>query len=373
MTQSYWQASLREPTLEVDVAVVGGGIAGCSLAYWLKRARPSLDVAILEAGRLAHGASGRNAGFILQGISSDYVLDVERYGRERARELWQRTLENRNLLTAELDASRFEFEETGSVVAAGSEEEDERLRRAEQLLREDGIEATYLAAEEVNKRLGAREFRGGLFVPTGAVCHPARLVRAIASASGADVYEHHRVVGAEAVGERVRLETTGRVVYPERAVFCLNGYLGQLFPDLEAEIRPVRAQMLATQPLGKRPLEVPVYSHDGYYYLRQLRGGEVLLGGARHLHEADEVGYEDATTEALQADLHAYLEKHFPRFSQAAVHCRWSGVMGFSEDRLPRLRPLPAVPGTWMLGGFTGHGMALGFGVGRQISKVLLG
>jgi glycine/D-amino acid oxidase-like deaminating enzyme len=71
---------LREPlreALEVDVAIVGGGYTGLWTAYYLKRAQPSLRVAILEAQRCGYGASGRNGGWVVGSFSGP----ARAYGR----------------------------------------------------------------------------------------------------------------------------------------------------------------------------------------------------------------------------------------------------------------------------------------------------
>ena len=96
MTRSFWQARARDA--HYDFAIVGGGLLGCSVAYWLRRARPNARLVIVERYELAAGASGRNAGFVLQGTAANYAADVERFGRGVARELWQRTLESRDLM-----------------------------------------------------------------------------------------------------------------------------------------------------------------------------------------------------------------------------------------------------------------------------------
>lgn len=372
MTISFWQQTTREADLACDIAIVGGGIIGCSTAYWLRQLRPGLRMAIVEAGRLAEGASGRNAGFLLQGTAHDYLADQEAYGEEATRRLWHFTKENRDLIASELRPAAFGLEASGSLSVAGTPEEDERMQAAVPSMRADGAPVAYLPPLETNRRLTAQGFFGSLYIPSGAMLHPARLVAHIAEASEARVLTQHRVVALASQGEQVVLETPVRRIRAGQVVLALNAYLPLLYPELSKYVRPVRAQMFATQPLQPRWLQWPVYSHEGYYYLRQLKDGTVLLGGARHLHRAAEVGYEDATTPALQKDLLAYLHDHFPQACDAQVAQRWSGTMGFSPDRLPVIGAVPGMPGSVWAAGFTGHGMGYGFRFGKLLAEVAL-
>lgn len=355
------------------MAVVGGGIIGCSTAYWLRRIEPGLRIAVVEAGRLASGASGRNAGFLLQGTSQDYYADVEGYGDDKARRLWHFTRENRDLILTDLDRRTIDAEASGSLTVAGSEKEDKRLQTVVSRMRADGAPVAYLPSGETNRRLRSKGFYGSLYVPSGAMLNPLRLVRHIAERGGADLLEHHAVERLDLQGQGVILETSLRRIRARQVVLCLNAYLPRLLPELGRYVRPVRAQMLATEQMPSRWLEVPAYSHEGYFYIRQLKGGEVLLGGARHLHEKEEVGHEDATTPALQADLEGYLHEYFPQTKGVKVAQRWSGVMGFSPDGLPVIGAVPGLPNSFWAAGFTGHGMGYGFRFGRLMAEVALG
>ncbi len=209
-------------------------------------------------------------------------------------------------------------------------------------------------------------------MPEGGAIDPVRLVRALARAAGADVLEGWPVARVEESAAGVRLVgVDGGVVETGRALIAVNAYLPMLVPALADLVRPVRAQMLATAPTP-RVLTAPVYSHDGYYYTRQRPDGRVLVGGARHRHEAEEVGYDDATTPALQADLEAYLREHLA-LEDVPVERRWSGTMGFSPDGLPILGAVPDVPGALVATGFTGHGMGYGVRFGLLAARTLLG
>ncbi|MEM1270294.1 MAG: FAD-binding oxidoreductase, partial [Bacteroidota bacterium] len=318
-TTSIWQSEVpplgvsRELPASADVVVVGAGLLGVSTAYWLKREDPNLDVVLLDAERVAHGASGRNAGFLLQGSASDARTDLERYGAKRMRRLWQLTRENAELIASELDPAAFDHRTRGSFTVAGDADEESRLRESGPLLHAFGVSATFLPADDLNRRLGSRQFYGGLWMPDNAEGHPAKLVRHIAERSSTAIVEDCRVLDIRPAGSSLVASTeSGASIEAPRVVLAMNAYLPNVSPEFADTVRPVRAQMLSTEPVSLDRLPAPIYSHEGYFYLRQRADGRLVLGGARHLHRHEEVGYADTTTPALQADLEAYLAMHFP-------------------------------------------------------------
>lgn len=370
MTVSIWQQAQREQEAAYDVIVVGGGIVGCSTAYWLHRQQPSLRVAILEARSLGAGASGRNAGFILQGTHTDYRSDMARYGERTARRLWNFTRANRDLLAEELRGTAFDWNSEGSLTAAGSADENERLRAGLSHLRAAGAPAVYLDSEETNDRLGASDFHGGLFVTTGAVVNPLQLVQHVAAQSEADIHRQHPVERIHWDDPGVLLDTPGRRFRADRVVLALGPSLPDLVPATSSFVRPVRAQMLATAPADASHIPVPVYSHHGGFYVRQLDDGRVLAGGGRHQHREAEETSADTTTPAVQATIERYLHTYFPWTRSLPIEQRWSGTMGFSPDGRPVVGRVPGHPEGVFATGFTGHGMGYGFRMGRLLATL---
>ena len=369
-TASPWQHPFNA---EADVVIVGGGIIGAATAFWLRRLAPDRRVLILEARHLAHGASGRNAGFLLLGTHSDYASAVDTYGAERARRIWQFTRESFRHIVDDVEPGDIGLETNGSVIAAGSLEEADRLRRSHALLADDGVESRWLNAEAVELETGLRGMHGALVVAEGGALDPMRLVRQLVLQSGAEVREGVAVAGVESAGERMRIVLrAGGSVTAEHVLLAPGPRLPELVPALGETVRPIRAQMLATVPMPSL-LPRPVYSHEGYFYLRQRDDGRLLLGGARHLHREAEVGFEDATTRALQKDLESYLRQHVPAAEGIQVERRWSGTMGFSQDGLPILGSVPGVPRALYATGFTGHGMGYGVRFGLLAARRLLG
>jgi glycine/D-amino acid oxidase-like deaminating enzyme len=341
--QPFWQ---RPPRVEqaplpqrVEVLVVGGGITGVSLLRRL--AERGVNAALVERTRLAFGASGRNAGFLLEGTAANYAEAVRQHGRAVVREVWQVTGENHRRL-AEALGGRAGYRRGGSRTVAASAAEEAQLAESAELMSEDGWPVTLAARSIVNPRDGE--------------LNPAEAVGALAADCPAgSIFEEVEVTDLEqlpiAAGE---------------VILATNAFIGQLVDGIP--IAPVRAQMLATAPFGTRVAERPTYADQGYQYWRQLPTGEVLAGGYRNRAPAEEVGYELATTAIVQE----HLERHLAGLGVTApVTHRWAGTMGFSPDSLPlvgRLRP-----GVSICAGYTGHGMGFAHLCARMLVDHLLG
>lgn len=391
-TYSIWQHSFSQQiSQKADVIIVGGGIAGVSSAYWLKQLNPHLSILLLEAETLAFGASGRNAGFILQGSATNFASEVETFGKAKAQKLWQITKESRQLMLDELNPEAFDARVTGSFIAAGSEVEAQQLSQSEALLHEIGENAVYFDEVTANRQMEAHGFHGALFVPTNGQLNPIKLVRHIAEkAQGVQVggkqvaiFEHCRVLE---VLENGALQTNQGIFSAPNVIFCLNAYLPQLMPEFSELVKPKRAQMAAFREMKMpssalyQPSIPPIYSHDGFFYLRTMLDGTLLIGGARHLHLDEEVGYDDTTTEALQNSLQAYIRHHFPKWASRLCYTKtqtmnvskvWSGTMGFSPDYLPIVCEMPKRETTnlYWLGAFSGHGLGFGFRLAKMLAE----
>ena len=169
---SYWQTEagaadahpLRE-RITADVAIIGAGITGVSLALWLARA--GLRPVVLEAREIAAGASGRNGGFLLGGTAEAYAAARERYGADRARRIWAYSAGN-NAQAVELAGELHErgittgFARNGSLRIALTEAELEEIRQSVALLAGDGWKAELLDRADLPEQLRAT-YLGALF------------------------------------------------------------------------------------------------------------------------------------------------------------------------------------------------------------------
>ncbi len=334
--------------------MVGGGIAGVSVLWWLGRAGRS--AALVEADRLAAGASGRNAGVIGSGANQPYALAVAEFGRSTTAEINAFTLENHERLVEALAGRSPHYRRRGGQIWPVDQEEAGVLAESAQLEREDGFEAEWNGRCLVHPRNGEH--------------NPVETVLALASdAPAGAIREGVRVAGLESSPSGVTVvDADGAECRADTVVVCLNAYTPQLLP--EVTIAPTRAQALATAPVGHRVAPCPQGRDHGYQYWNQLADGRVIAGGYRNLAFSEEVGYQLEVTPTLQDAL----DRHLVGIeADAPVTHRWAGIMGFTSNGLPFVGPAPGRPNVHLLAGFNGHGFAVSFLAARNLVRSLEG
>ena len=246
----------------VEVLVVGGGITGVSLLRRL--GERGVKAALIERTRLAFGASGRNAGFLLEGTAANYAEAIRLHGRSVAREVWDFTGQNHRRLAQAL-GGRAGYRRRGSLTVAASPEEEVQLKESAELMVEDGWPVDF---EE-----------GSILNPRDGELYPAEAVAALAADCP---------LGS--IFEKLALDNLEQPpIAADEVILATNAFTGQLLDGIP--ITPVRAQMLATAPFPDRVVDRPTYSDHGYRYWRQLQTGEVLVGGYRDRAVEEEVGY----------------------------------------------------------------------------------
>jgi glycine/D-amino acid oxidase-like deaminating enzyme len=308
---------------------------------------------LVERHHIAAGASGRNAGFLLAGVAESYADAVRIYGRERARDTWQMTIENH---TAEIEAIRGQdvgHRRQGSQILASGEDEAALLAESAQLLNEDGFEASWDGRALINPRDG--EVTPSLLVGAFGRLAPEGAIR-----EGVDITGLHSGNG------EVLVEAHGAECRAGCVILATNAYTSQLLPQIP--IQPTRAQMLASAPVASRVCDLPTYSHHGYRYWRQLASGEILIGGWRDTSMATEIGFEAEPTAGIQAHLEAQLKRLSP---SASVSHQWAGIMGFTQSGLPLVGPVDGMKNVYVCAGYNGHGMGFAFMSAKQLVATL--
>lgn len=357
--------------IEVDIVVVGAGLCGASTSWHLSQ--QGLRVALVEARDVAHGATGRNAGFILQGTAERYNRAIEQMGRDKARTIHHLSVENHRLMREWIEAhkSDCEYRQGGSLQLASSPEEEQELIESADLLLQDGFEAELLYGDELGEPYLDAGFQTGIVLPEDGEIHPAKFVQHVIREihqSGVQVYTHSPISQVDA-SDGAHLHTQFGSIKAHMAVLCTNAYLPQLLPTYQEIVHPVRGQMLCTTP-QQLIFERPIYADHGFDYWRQKPDGRIVLGGWRNLDPDGEVGYEETLHDGIQDSMTRFLQR-FNGLGTVEIESRWSGIMGFSRDGLPLIGTVPGNDNLLIGAGFTGHGFGFAWLAGRSLATMI--
>lgn len=355
----------------VDCAIIGAGVMGSALAYWLARA--GREPLVLERNPApAMGATGRNGGLMVQGSTRAYADDIRRIGREQARAIYDLTRENHALLRQVLAAEEIDagFSEAPFISLVSDEAEAELVRESVAALREEGIAGEWLARDAIAKHLGTEpglQFVGAAYRPGQGRVHSARYVQGVAAAAarhGARFAFSTPVQSVDvAPGGGGWLVRTARTTVPaSEVVIALNAWSADLFTELDGLITPTRGHVVLTEPVD---FQLASFSADGgFAYGRQLESGQLLFGGMRNVRPDMDMGHHPLPGQnvapplpQVQRALEAALPRFFPATEGVQVVQQWTGNMGYTPDEMPLVGGWPGRPGLWLLAGFSGHGM----------------
>ncbi len=382
---SYWQKNVDDISFSAelpsstDCIVIGGGYLGASLCYWLARA--GANVVLLERNFSAYGATGRNGGFVSIGTTEAYPDAMKRLGHQTAKEVLQVTLESRDLLRQVLTDEEIncDYRECGHLTLALNETQQHALARHSAALHPEGVTTHVLERKEVQERIATPlgpDIVGGLFTPEVALVHPVRLVRGLLKSAqqyGARIVKAN-VLSLASESTSVSISTTQGVIHSRQAIIATNAWIGNLLPQLEHTVVPVRGQVLAYAPLApvfSTGLGVNMTGHGEYW--QQALDGTIILGGGRAAAPHADVGIRESTpTQEVQQIIEQVFPCLFPALSGLQVMQRWAGLMGFTPDYLPVADSVPEMAGVWVVGGFSGHGMPFGMRLGNLLAESMM-
>ena len=240
--------------INADVAIIGGGFTGLATAREIRRADPSLKVAVLEAKTVGYGASGRNGSFAMTVVGLGLGVTAMVRGKQFLKEAhayMEQAVDNldRLILDEKLQCSRIR---PGFLRVATAPGYIRRLQHDVELMKSLGFSGIeWIGRDEVRARVNSERYLGATWEPRLVLVNPAQLVREdkrIALEAGASVYEETPVLEISS-RPNFRLTTPGGAVNAAKLVFATNAY-SHLFPELKRKQVPAFTYMIATEPLS---------------------------------------------------------------------------------------------------------------------------
>jgi glycine/D-amino acid oxidase-like deaminating enzyme len=381
--------SLGSQCIEADIAIVGGGYAGLSSAYYLKRAKPDLRIVLLEMEHVGFGPSGRNFGGVAPGVRelrSAMMKDVD-LEEERFCTNW--FLGQRNEFERRIAEGGIECEYRNEPIVMHALDEDawEALKREGAFLESKGTPCKLLDQAHLREALPVPyDPKGGLLRPAWRAVQPFKLVRGFAKQArdvGVTIYEGTRVTDFSDDGSVVVVETEGGgTVRAGKLVMATNAYSRLLGPIKDL----VGARH--TNVIGTERLEPTLYESLGFkdykfvedsgfiFYYARVYEGRLLFGGGEPT-----TGFFTESTLDTRSDrkaveyqrLHDEMVSRWPQLKGVKIDVAWGGPIDSTETFAPLIKPLPNMPNVTVCIGFNGEGLFSGSLSGQFVAGLVLG
>ncbi|MFC6235679.1 NAD(P)/FAD-dependent oxidoreductase, partial [Leucobacter soli] len=372
-------------SIEADVAIVGAGMTGLWTAYYLKRAAPELDIAVLEKEFAGFGASGRNGGWLSAKIPGQFRRFAKSRGIAAARAL------EREMIASVVEACEVaraegfgdEVVRDGLMHVATSPAQLARLHAQVAELPDrgwiEGEDFRLLTPSEFDERVHVAGSMGGYWSPHCARIDPARFTFGLARAVerlGVTIYEGTTV---RRIQPRAAITDRGVVSAPT-VVRALEGYTGSL-EGHRRRFLPMNSSMVVTERLtdeqlasvGWRGAELLGDAAHNFAYIQRTADGRIALGGRGVPYDfASGFDRQGRTADAAVTQLGSRLVQLFPGLADARLAHSWSGVLGVPRDWCAGVNHDPAT-GLADAGGYVGHGVTSANLAGRTLRDLILG
>lgn len=364
-----------------DVVIVGGGYTGLWTAYYLKSAAPDLRVTVLEQKFCGYGASGRNGGWLYNGIAGR-----DRYAALHGHQAAQRLQHAMNETVTEVVDTAAKEGIDADIHRGGVLEV---ARTPAQLSRLKAFHATELAFGETDRelydatdtraRIDIADAVGSSWTPHGARIHPLKLVKGLAAACERLGVVIHESTPVTEIAPRRALTPYGTVRAPY-VLRCTEGFTAALKGQKRSWL-PMNSSMIATAPLPPEVWSQLGWSDastlgdmaHAYMYAQRTADDRIAIGGRgapyRYGSRTDNDGRTQPATITALTNL---LESFFPALTGVEITHAWSGVLGVPRDWCATVT-LDATTGLGWAGGYVGSGVATANLAARTLRDLVLG
>jgi gamma-glutamylputrescine oxidase len=360
-----------EGETEVEVCVIGGGLAGLNTALGL--AERGKTVAVLEAKRIGWGGSGRNAGFVAKGYAADEMYLLKKLGRDKAKALVSLTQAARRLIRKRISDYAIDCGPViDGVLTASWRDNDAELKdyvaQSNEIF-ETGFE--FWPREKVRAQCKTDKYYGAVFSPQDYQFHPLRYLHGVAAAlakRGGKIFENSPVTAITRDGQGWTARSEKGRVRCKHVVLCCSIYLDKLDRKLANASFPVQTYIMVTKPVDEQRLQDSINTRHAVSdmrfcsdYYRRLEGNRVLWGGrvALWARPADISGMMLQDMFRVYPQLRGHVEPEY----------QWSGLLCYAPHKMPQIGQVE--PGYWYATGFGGHGLSPTTAAGEALAAAI--
>src|SRR5450756_1884198 len=356
--------------LDVDIAVVGAGLAGLTVA--LEAARMGASVAVLEGRHVGWNASGHQLGTVMPGFGLPLGDLIARVGFEDSRELWALSREGAEFVRANATEELIPgiAMSEGALEVSNVEAGDQLIARLQMLGEDFETEVEGWQVDRVRAELRTDHYFHGVYYPKAFQVDGRKYVHglaALARRAGARIFEDTPVVSIDPSGIRKRIVTPSARLRASHIVLAGNVHLGATLPRLSETLLPVWRYGAITVPLGGRLAEVMTFQgsvadSDGIDHFRIVDGDRLMWASPETTWAARPERFAPAIARRIRTI--------FPKLGRVEMAEVWGGATGQTVHGMPQIGQLRR--GLWVASGFGRQGLNTSAMAGQLIARSIL-